>query len=411
MIKAYPWGKLFVLPVAIRSDKINRRGDFVKHEKLFGTIDDLYEKYLKVWIDICNIESPTYHKSGIDNVGKYIINLSKSHGWDIDVIPCEKAGNAICITMNGNAENAPICISGHIDTVHEVGSFGTPAVYCDDEKIYGPGVLDCKGGVVSGLLAMHALSEIGFSNRPVRLLVQTDEEVGSVLSKRKTINYIIEKARSSVAFLNLEGHTKNEGCIERKGIITFTFSIKGIAAHSARCAQAGANAILDAAHKIIELEKFKDPDGLTCNCAVIRGGDVANSVPDFCEFKANVRFKNQEQLEHIRNFVKELAVTAHVKGCICTVNNPKERVAMEHNLENEALLNRMNEIYAECGLPILTASRRVGGSDAADITAAGIPCVDSLGVTGGNIHTKNEFAYLTSLKEASKRIASVVLYI
>ena len=37
-------------------------------------------------------------------------------------------------------------------------------------------------------------------------------------------------------------------------------------------AMAFANAIVDAAYKMIELDKLKDDDGITCNCAVVNGG-------------------------------------------------------------------------------------------------------------------------------------------
>ena len=43
----------------------------------------------------------------------------------------------------------------------------------------------------------------------------------------------------------------------------------GIAGHSSTCYEKSASAILEAAHKIIELEKMKENDGITCNCGVI----------------------------------------------------------------------------------------------------------------------------------------------
>ena len=57
---------------------------------------------------------------------------------------------------------------------------------------------------------------------------------------------------------------------------------------------------------------------------------------------------------------------------------------------------------------MLYASSRKGASDAADITHAGAACIDSLGVEGGKIHSPNEFAYISSLSEAAKRLVSVV---
>ena len=194
----------------------------------------------------------------------------------------------------------------------------------------------------------------------------------------------------------------------RKGIVTFTFTVTGVEAHSANCADAGANAIVDAAHKIIELDQIKDSEGLTCNCAIISGGTVSNTVPGKCEFKANVRFATQEQLAWMREYVQRVADTVHVPGCKCTVNQPKGRASMEYCERNAALLAEMNRIYEENGLPVLKVGKRKGGSDAADVTVAGIPCVDSIGVAGGKIHTVEEFAYLESLRDAAKRIAAVV---
>jgi glutamate carboxypeptidase len=196
-------------------------------------------------------------------------------------------------------------------------------------------------------------------------------------------------------------------CVRRKGIITFTFKIHGIEAHSSACAKRGANAIAEAAHKILKMEKLKDPDGLTCNCGVIKGGSVPNTVAGYCEFKANIRFANSGQLAWVREHVKAVAATVHVPGCKCSVNNPAGRVAMEYSEKNVALLARMNEIFEENGLPVLEAASRKGASDAADVTHAGAACIDSLGARGGKIHSPDEYAYIDSLAESAKRLVAV----
>lgn len=380
-------------------------------QKLFEIIDLLNDSYLKIWEESCNIESPTHYKEGVDKVGEYFSNIAKELGFNVKRIECQKAGNPICITMNPEVDAKPICVSAHLDTVHEVGSFGDTPVHLDEEKIYGPGVADCKGGVVAALLAMEAVSRMGYKARPVKLLLQTDEEVGSRLSDRKTINYIIDEAKDAVAFLNAEGGVPGKLCLARKGIVTFLFKVKGVAAHSCYCANEGANAIIEAAHKMLQLDKIKDADGLTCNCAVISGGTVVNNVPDYCEFKANVRFADEKQYKWMSDYVKKVANTTHVEGCTCEVSEVGFRTAMEMTDRNLELLAKLSEIYEKTGLPTVTAERRNGGSDAADITRAGIPCVDSIGVEGGNIHTLGEFAYIKSLGEAAKRIAAAISYL
>lgn len=379
----------------------------MKYEKLFECIDGLNEEYVKVWEDVCNIESPTKYKTGVDACGEYFAEIARAKGWRVEYFRQPVAGDLVDITLNPEAEAKPIIFSGHLDTVHPVGSFGTPAVRIENGRIYGPGVMDCKGGTVAALLAMDALDRCGFRSRPVKLILQTDEEVSSIISNKATIGYMCDRALESVAFLNLEGHTEGKACLRRKGTVTFTFRVEGIEAHGSQCATAGANAILDAAHKIIELEKLKDREGLTCNCGVISGGSVPNTVPGYCEFKANVRFANSEQLAWVREHVRQIASTVHVEGCKCSVNDPSWRVAMEHSERNVALLARMNEIFSESGLPLLEAAKRNGASDAADVTFAGAACIDSLGVTGGKIHTPNEFANIDSLGRCAKRLAAV----
>ncbi|MBE6798059.1 MAG: M20 family metallopeptidase [Ruminococcaceae bacterium] len=381
------------------------------HNKYFETIDALYDEYVKFWQDVCNIESPTEYKTGVDAVGDYFAEWAKKHGWSVEIYKQEKSGNVVCITMNGDSKGQPICFSGHIDTVHPIGSFGTPAVRTDGDRIYGPGVTDCKGGLVAAALAMDALSKCGYEKRPVMLILQSDEENGSKMSNKATIKYICERAKDVVAFLNLEGHSMGKACTERKGIVTFCFKVKGKAAHSSRCAVEGASAIREAAYKIIELEKIKDNDGLTCNCGLIKGGTAVNSVPDECEFYANVRYATREQYDLICEQVKKLANTSFVEGCTCTAEISSQRLAMEYSERNMELLSNINTALKNAGLQGLEPSKRTGGSDAADVTACGIPCIDSIGVTGGNIHSINEFAQLDSLRQSAKRLVAIAEYI
>lgn len=380
-------------------------------EALFKDIDDLYEKYLSIWEDVCNIESPTACKEGVDAVGGYFIKLAEEHGWDVEILPQPVSGDAICITLNAEASGEPFCISGHMDTVHPVGLFGSPAVTKDDIHLYGPGVSDCKGGIVAGFLAMEALEKVGFTARPVRMLLQSDEENGSSTSGKATIDWICEKAKGAVAFLNLEPileGSEGKATVARKGLVDYRFTVTGVAAHSSKCATEGASAILEAAHKIMELETFKDADGITCNCGVIQGGTVVNAVPASCSFGVNFRFVNGEQEAQIQDLVRRVAERVHVPGCTCTVERTGHRIAMEETDRNYALLDTMNEIYAANGMTRLAPRKVNGGADSAEVTAAKIPCVDSLGVVGGKIHSKDEYAVLSSLAESAKRIAAVI---
>ena len=383
----------------------------MKREELFQHIDNLYETYLGIWEEVCRIESPTGCKEGVDAVGDYFVALAEKHGWKVETLPRKVSGDAVCITMNPEAEGAPVSISGHMDTVHPVGLFGKPPVTWDEVHFYGPGVADCKGGIAAGFLAMEALENVGFTARPVQMLLQSDEENGSSTSGKATINWICEKAKDSVAFLNLEPileGSEGKATVARKGLVDYRFTVTGVAAHSSKCATEGASAILEAAHKIMELEAFKDADGITCNCGVIEGGTVVNAVPASCTFGVNFRFVNSGQLAQIEETVRRVAEKVFVPGCTCTVEQTGHRIAMEETPRNYALLDTMNAIYEANGMSRLAPRKVNGGADSAEVTAAGIPCVDSLGVVGGKIHSKDEYAVCDSLRESAKRIAAVI---
>lgn len=384
---------------------------------VFDKIDALSEEYIGVWEDICNIESPTNDKDGVDAVGNYIINIAKKFGWNVEINKQEVSGNAVCITMNKDAGKAPVCLSGHIDTVHPKGLFGYPPVKIDRAagKIYGPGVVDCKGGVASSLLAMAALRECGFDERPIKLILQSDEEVSSITSGKSTVKFMAECAKDCVAFLNGEGHDKGKVTIERKGIIRYVMDITGKAAHSSKCFQ-GKSAILEAAHKIIELEEglgdeWKNDDGITCNCGVISGGTVANTVPEKCSVLVDIRYKTKEQLEAVQKRVKEIAEKSYIEGTTCELSVKSQRVSMEICEKNEALFERINEIFAANGLMPVAKNKGAGGSDASDMTSYGIPTLDNFGSYGGSIHSKDEWAWLDSIAYSAKMLAAIAIEI
>jgi len=376
-------------------------------KEVFDTIHSLNEEYTQIWEDIANIESPTSCKEGVDAVGRYIIALAEKKGWAVKVCPQEVSGDAVCITMNAGAKEAPVSLSGHMDTVHPVGFFGTPPVHKDSEKIYGPGVHDCKGGVVVALLAMDALDRCGYNNRPVQLLLQSDEETGSKGSNKETIRWICEQAASSVAFLNLEGGSPGKTTIERKGIARYKITTYGKQAHSGKCDE-GASAIAQAAHMILELERFKDQKTLTCNCGTITGGSTPNTVPGSCTFIADFRYSTQNDKETAENAVKKVCETAYINGCTAAYSLMSYRVSMPIRQKNLELLEKANKILAQEGIEPLVNSKKTGGSDASDVSAAGIPVLDSLGIHGGKSHSENEFAYLNALEYSANRIAAII---
>ncbi len=68
--------------------------------------------------------------------------------------------------------------------------------------MYGPGVLDDKGGAAAAIYAMYALKNSSYTKRNVIFITQTDEEVSSSLSEGATVDYIVKEAEKCEAFIN-----------------------------------------------------------------------------------------------------------------------------------------------------------------------------------------------------------------
>ena len=379
----------------------------VSYKEVAACIDSHAEEALDFLIRICDIDSPTEYKAGVDAVGTCFLEHAEKEGWRIDVHHEPISGNAICITMNGDAPLPPVCLSGHMDTVHPIGLIKT---HVEGDRLYGAGATDCKGGIAAALFAMKALKECGYTKRPVKLILQSDEESSSRHSEKRTVAFMAEMAKGCVAFLNAEGYRKGMLTTERKGIARYTFHVKGASVHASKCYD-GASAILEAAHKIIRIERLRDPDGITASCGIINGGTATNTVPDTCDFTVDFRYKTSAQLEEIRAFAKEVAAHSTVAGTSCELTLDSLRIHMEKCEANEALFARICEIFAECGIDPVTPYFSTGGSDAADMTAHGITAIDSIGTSGDGIHSPGEYTLIPSIAYSAKMMAAIVLHI
>ena len=63
-----------------------------------------------MWEDVCNIDSPTNFKEGVDDVCEYFVDVAKKQGFQIEILKNEVSGNAACITMNPESDKAPVCL-------------------------------------------------------------------------------------------------------------------------------------------------------------------------------------------------------------------------------------------------------------------------------------------------------------
>ncbi len=381
-------------------------------QKAFSYIDSKAEDMKTLWIDISKIESPSEYKLGIDKVSELLADTCKRSGLDTKIITFENSGNSLVAeTEHFTEKNNGVVLMGHMDTVHKLGTFKEPIVTEKDGFLYGPGVFDCKGGLIVAILVVNALQDSGYTKRPIKLFFTGDEEIGHRFSDHgKAIENELKGA--AVVFNCESGPIDGRIAVGRKSSYVFEIKIKGIAAHSGNDPEKGRSAILEAAHKIIELEKLTDIQGTgaTVNCGVISGGTVPNAIPDNCTITVNIRFKSENEISPIVNAVKKIVEKSFIQGTdseIFSYNQPEK--PMTPNKKNMKLYNHYADVSASLKFEKNEPYFAGGGSDAVIAHRLGIPVLCQTGVRGESHHTLYERAEIISLVQRAKILTKAIL--
>lgn len=206
------------------------------------------------------------------------------------------------VTRNGDAviartmlgRGSRVIIAGHLDTVPIADNLPSQIRIVDgEERIYGRGTCDMKGGVAVQLKAAAALTR---PTRDVTWVFYDHEEVEGIYNGLGRI------AREQPDLLNADfavlcepsGASIEGGC---QGTMRFVITTRGKAAHSAR-SWLGINAIHGMSDVLDRLNRYDARqvvvDGLTyregLNAVRISGGIAGNVVPDEAQIEINYRF-------------------------------------------------------------------------------------------------------------------------
>src|ERR1019366_7380901 len=171
--------------------------------------------------------------------------------------PGGKFGRLLVAEMQlpGRRKSGQVLALGHSDTVWPVGTLRSMPFRQADGRLWGPGVLDMKAGIVFFLFAVRALRELDIAaGSKVFLQLNPDEEMGSGVSRPLTE----KNAAHSQAVLVLEPGTGLTGKLKtaRKGVGDFRVVVKGRAAHSGVDFEAGASATVELARQIERIAGF-----------------------------------------------------------------------------------------------------------------------------------------------------------
>lgn len=365
-------------------------------------------RYLDFWIDMCKIEGNSVDKPSVNAVVDLIERFAISEGFSASRYSFSNAADYIVIDANAGSEKGYAYIA-HSDTVFSKGVFGSEPVKMTEDKLYGPGVIDCKGGIAVAMLSMKALCENGY-NKHMRLIITSDEEVDNSLAGQEGIELIKSMCEGFKGAFCCEVGKDGEILTSRSGIIRITVNVCGKAAHSGIAYFDGVNAIQEAAEKIVRIQKLSNKEGVTYSCNIINGGERINIIPDKCSFLIDIRVKSATDKEKVIEAIDSIVKADYVGGTSSSYHIDSERLPMELTCGNIALFEAIKKVATEFGIEKIDAYfTSGGGSDAAYSVAVKVPTVCGIGTTGDYCHTVKEYAYVSSLEKRAELISRTIL--
>lgn len=280
----------------------------------------------------------------------------------------------------------PLLLLGHVDTVWPIGTLRGMPWRATRERVSGPGVLDMKAGVAMAFAALRLLAQTGLLQRPIALLLHSDEEVGSPASRPVTeavaercqAVYVLEPAQGPQAAYKTA----------RKGVGHYRLHIQGVAAHSGVDFTAGHSAVIELAHQVRAIAALTDLErGLTVNPGVVSGGTLSNVVAAEAFVEIDVRIARARDGASIARQLARLK--PRDRACQLTLSGGMNRPPMERTRAIAALFEQAQRHAAALGFALEEASTG-GGSDGNFTAALGIPTLDGMGGVGAGAHAPHE---------------------
>jgi glutamate carboxypeptidase len=357
---------------------------------------------------LVEMESPSDNKPALDQLGEYLAQEFERLGGKVTLDPQTDAGDNLKAEFPGAAipgtASKPVLLLGHFDTVWPLGTLKNMPFRMEGGRAFGPGVYDMKAGITMMLFALRALRTSGAAHRPVTVLLDSDEEIGSATGRP----LVEATAKNCEAALVLEPSQGLQGCLKtaRKGVGDFTIRVRGRASHAGVDFEKGHSAVVELARQVLEVAKFTDlARGITVNPGVVQGGTRTNVVAAEAWAEVDIRIARAADARELE--ARFAALKPFDPACTLEVTGGLNRPPMERTEGTVRLFRAAQELAKKIGLELDEAATG-GGSDGNFTSALGVPTLDGLGAVGEGAHAAHESIVLEELPRRTALLASLI---
>ncbi len=339
-------------------------------------------------------------------VFNFLKKILKKYNFRYKEYILEKKHPNLFIDFSKTKNKNTVLFIGHLDTV----PFGkkkwkydplNPVIF--NNKLYGRGSTDMKGGIATFLSAAISLKNNNFKNANLKGIFVSKEETaceGSIFIS-KYLKY------ENVIAVVVPEPTDNIPLIGHKGVIWLKLIIEGKTAHGSS-PELGDNAIYKSLEIIKKIKKIKFNDKHkylgtpTINIGMIKSGQNINSVPDLAEIFVDIRTvgPNKKYLTKIKKYLKN--------NCKFQVIANQEFVYNE-KWKNKKNLKFLKDISNDAGFKFkpLTAKYFTDGAPIQKIYKKPFTIILGPGTTK-LAHQTNENVKISALKKSKEMFRKII---
>jgi acetylornithine deacetylase len=311
--------------------------------------------------------------------------------------------------VRGTGGGRSLLLNAHMDTVGTAGMTRPHDPVVDEDRLYGRGAYDMKGGLAAIMVAAAQARKLSLRG-DVLLTAVADEEYASLGTQS-----ILKQYHADAAIVTEP--TALRLCVAHKGFVWLEISTQGRAAHGSR-PDLGCDAIVKMGHILVGLERLDRSlraipthpllGSGSLHASLITGGQELSSYPERCTLLIERRTIPGETPEQVEAEIQALIDQIH-SADPTTIASVKTTV-VRAPFEVAANTPIVQAIYHQATTYLGATPEIVGDTmwmDSALLAAANIPTV-VFGPGGAGAHAVIEWADLQQVQHCSDILLATI---
>lgn len=347
--------------------------------------------------------------AGEGNIARFVADWLERAGLEVTLEEAAPGRPNVVGVARGSGGGRALLLNAHMDTVGVAGMERPHDPVIVDNRLYGRGAYDMKGGLAV-MMAAGARAKQQHLRGDVIITAVVDEEYASIGTEA------IAKHWQADAAIVTEP-TELEICTAHKGYAWFTVETNGVAAHGSR-PDLGVDAIVKMGKVLIGLEALAEglrASGIShrllgkgsVHAALIEGGQEWSSYPERCRLFVERRTVPGETLALLEAELATIlaSISDSDPAFRATVQTGLVRESFEVSEDEPIVQTLWRHTRAALGHEPGSGGAS-GWMDSALLAAAGIPTV-IFGPGGEGAHAVVEWSDLAQVEQSVEILAAV----